>query len=177
MELYKVESDMKYIDDISRLYKAAFYADERKPFDEMTELSVNNDIHFYYAILLDGQFIGFMHLSRCIDNSVMLNYFVIIKELRNKGYGMQAMKLLQDNFKRNIWIEVEADDLPINNRRIGFYQRCGFNINEFDFIAYNVHYRLMSNLHEVTFNEYYDTRIGIAMPFSKETVKQSIYLV
>lgn len=55
-------------------------------------------------------------------------------EVRNKGYGAQIMKAITELFDNLIVLEVEMPEDEMSRRRIGFYERCGFNLCEKEYM-------------------------------------------
>jgi GNAT superfamily N-acetyltransferase len=73
-----------------------------------------------------------------LDSFYFVEHFAIYGEYRNKGYGSVAVGLILDRFKRVV-LEAEPHDGGIASRRLGFYERGGFVINDFPYIQPSYH--------------------------------------
>lgn len=69
------------------------------------------------------------------DEFVFLEHFAVSEELRGQGIGSLMMKELQKNSgDKPIVLEAEPPDTDnIALRRIEFYKRLGFSVNEFEY--------------------------------------------
>ena len=90
----------------------------------------------------------------------MLDYFAVCEEVREKGYGSAAIKLLKEDYIKwsGMIFEVEDDDAAdteeekqIRQRRIAFYERNGVVMMKQKSQAFGVDFKLMVlNLGNVT---------------------------
>lgn len=67
------------------------------------------------------------------DEFYFLEHFAVQPELRGGGIGSQIMQSYLQSSEKPIIIEVEADESEISLRRINFYRRLGFHLNEFGY--------------------------------------------
>ena len=68
------------------------------------------------------------------DSFSYLENFAVRKELRGRGTGRGMLLELADICPGRLILEVEKPDTDIARRRIGFYKRCGFFMNDYDYI-------------------------------------------
>ncbi|MGN1338941.1 MAG: GNAT family N-acetyltransferase [Oscillospiraceae bacterium] len=80
----------------------------------------------------DGVPAGFMNYYLFEgENIAFLEHFAMSPELRGNGTGSRLMRYFQDiTAPRNIVLEVELPEGEVQRRRIAFYQRMGFALNE-----------------------------------------------
>lgn len=121
-------SSAPYFDKAWELYEEAFPLNERRLFDAQVKLMSDSKYHF--DILIDNnQLIGFL-LWWNLETFRYIDHFATSKQLRNKGYG----KLIIENFinsnDKPILLEVELPVSELNKRRIKFYERIGFKLNQ-----------------------------------------------
>lgn len=65
------------------------------------------------------------------DNIIFVEHFAVAKELRGQGIGSVLMSYLKEiTFPSLIVLEVEPPDGETERRRISFYQRLGFYLND-----------------------------------------------
>lgn len=62
-----------------------------------------------------------------------IDHFATGVEQRNKGIGKLILNKFIDRVDKPILLEVELPTSDINERRIKFYERVGFKLNEHDY--------------------------------------------
>lgn len=122
---------------------------ERKSLKDI-EKSFLKNITKIIKITENDNFIGFIITNALEDKKYLqLDYFAILPQYQNKGYGTKALEILKEQSKKynGIFIEVEKADLGNNkdeNRlrkeRIKFYERIGFYKLDCDLDLYTVIY-------------------------------------
>lgn len=126
-------------------YKKLFPAIERKPY-KLIKRQCELGITKIWKIVEYDKFVGFI-ISTTIDSVkyAYLEYFAILPEHQNNGYGTKAIELLKEQYKNcnGIFVEVEkaesAEDIT-KIKRVNFYERLGFYKLGFDIILYTVSY-------------------------------------
>lgn len=131
-------------------YKKLFPENERKSY-RLLKHTYSKGITQIIKIVDNNEFVGFMIINK-IENIqyLCLDYFAILPQYQNKGYGTQALKLLKEQCKNynGIYVEVERarnddteeDKIKIN--RIKFYENIGFYKLSFDLLLFSVEYSL-----------------------------------
>ena len=149
MEDIKLEEiDIKeFKEDIYIHYVEAFPEEERKPFS-LIKNTYDRGYMKLIKILNNDSLLGFMILNRIKNNGyAVLDYFAILPQYRNKGFGTKALKLLLEKEKNSsgIFIEIEKVGLGINNednlireKRKKFYEEIGFKKLKFDLLLFGV---------------------------------------
>ena len=97
----------------------------------------------------DGTALGYalVWLPRARDGG-LLEYLGVLRGKRNNGLGTQALPLLLEHYGQ-IFGEVEAptSDDPAENElrrhRIGFYERNGFRVLDYECALFGVHFNCM----------------------------------
>ncbi len=142
------------------LYKTAFPPAERIPFWLLKRACKKGKAEFL-SITEKGEFIG---IAYCVlmETKVSLFYFAIEEKLRNGGYGSCVLSLLKERYcGKRIYLEAEKPDEHAENnqerlRRIGFYNRNGFEHCGYDITEFGVTYDILSWGGTVTPREYKD---------------------
>ena len=122
---------------------------ELKPLRTMLRLM---DMGQYDPLLItddDGNALGYalVWLPRA-RNGGLLEYLGVLRGKRNNGLGTQALPLLMEHYGQ-IFGEVEAptSDDPAENElrrhRIGFYERNGFRVLDYECALFGVHFKCM----------------------------------
>lgn len=123
-------SDFPKVYDIM---EEAFPASETRPYDEAKGLIKDPN----YKILLvknkKGKLGGFL----AVWNFPTFNFaehFAIRKAMRGMGLGSAALKRFLKGTSKPLILEVESYDTPAAKRRINFYERLGFVLNDISYI-------------------------------------------
>ncbi|MDC9723555.1 MAG: GNAT family N-acetyltransferase [Urechidicola sp.] len=117
-----------YFDKAWELYEEAFPLNERRLYDAQVVLM--SDTKYHFDILIeDNQLIGFL-LWWDLETFRYIDHFATSKQLRNKGFGKLILEQFINNNSKPILLEVELPDSEINQRRIKFYKRIGFKLNQ-----------------------------------------------
>lgn len=122
-------------DPVSRLMEISFPPDERRPYKEQKELlkqpqytvyTVQEDTHApdIKAFLAVWQFASF----------AFLEHFAVNPDCRCSGVGSAALKELIGLLPVPLCLEAEPPSDALSSRRIGFYQRNGFYVNEYYYV-------------------------------------------
>lgn len=130
-------------------YVKLFPKEERKPY-KMIEESYQKGILNIIKIVDDDIFVGFVITNSIKNNKYLqIDYFAILPQYQNKGYGTKVFKILQEISKEyyGLFIEIEKLGLgesdkenKIRIRRAEFYERIGFYKLNFDLNLFNVIY-------------------------------------
>ncbi|MFR9619811.1 MAG: GNAT family N-acetyltransferase [Rikenellaceae bacterium] len=110
------------------LYESAFPLEERRAHDYHIETLERPNYHFE-AILDQSQPIGFIGWWD-LNEMVYIEHFATSPTLRGGGYGGRVLQQFIEQMQRPIILEVEHPTDNISQRRIGFYQRLGFQLNQ-----------------------------------------------
>ncbi len=129
MNLIRLKSiSDNYFQEAWKLHEAAFPFEERRSLDNQIEVLQHESYHF--DILIDNdQFIGFI-LWWDFETHRYIDHFATAVEQRNKGIGKLMLNQFIDSDNKPIILEVELPTSNINKRRISFYERVGFKLND-----------------------------------------------
>lgn len=120
-------------DDFFKLIKEAFPSIERRNYEEQKELLkeveyeiiVNkNKKHRINAFLANWKF----------DEFNFIEHFAVANELRGYGLGTLMLKDYLSKSNKLIFLEVEFPEDNTSMRRIEFYERVGFYLNDFHYL-------------------------------------------
>lgn len=122
-----VSSHSPYYPFVEQLLTLSFPAEEYRPLAEWKRLTDEKQAFHNQVILDDGQPVGLVtHWD--FDRFCYVEHLAISPDARNGGYGGRLLQLLQQQLKRPIVLEVEKPQEEMARRRIGFYQRHGFEL-------------------------------------------------
>ncbi|MFI3264590.1 MAG: GNAT family N-acetyltransferase [Rikenellaceae bacterium] len=113
------------------LYISAFPEEERRLKEYHAE-TMQRDI-FHFDIVLDDRMpIGIVAWWD-FDEWRFIEHFATSSAVRGKGYGAQILTQFAQEAQKPIILEVEHPTEEICRRRIRFYQRLGFILNEYHY--------------------------------------------
>jgi ribosomal protein S18 acetylase RimI-like enzyme len=115
-----------------KIYGEAFPEDERRSLSQQMMLMESPMYSFKY--LFDCQELaGFLTYWK-LDGFVYIDHFAISRILRGKGLGEKALADFLLNQNQDVVLEVEKPENETAKKRIAFYERLGFFLNEYDYL-------------------------------------------
>ncbi len=119
-------------DKVYPIFEESFPTDERRPYEAERALLARED--FKMLSYKDNEVIkGFITVYELCD-IVFAEHFAIDQRYRNQGLGSIILKDLQEMTNKMICLEVEPPITDIAKRRIEFYRRGGFYLNDYFYI-------------------------------------------
>ncbi|MDR2935749.1 MAG: GNAT family N-acetyltransferase [Rikenellaceae bacterium] len=114
-----------------RLYKKSFPPQERRQL--RTQRKVMDNPRYHFDLITDeGLFVGFV-LWWGFDDIRYIEHLATSPRLRGKGCGRRILERFVSGSDAPILLEVEHPTDEIGWRRIGFYRRAGFILNEYPY--------------------------------------------
>lgn len=125
IKIIEINTRHKHYPFLETLLHSAFPEVERR---DTSEQRKNSDCHplFHSNLIMDNEKPVGLLTYWDFDSFIYIEHFAIDGQLRNKGYGQQALSLLKGQVQRSIVLEAEEPSDELTARRIGFYQRQGF---------------------------------------------------
>lgn len=117
-----------YFSQAWELYLEAFPPEERKTFEAQTRI-MKNPMYHYDVIVVENELIGFL-LWWDLEEVRYVDHFATVKKQRNKGYGKLILEKFMNDREKPVLLEVELPESSLNERRIKFYERIGFKLNQ-----------------------------------------------
>ena len=114
---------------IEELIETSFPIEERRDVTKQRKLIDENENFYCNVIEEDGKAIGVINYWQ-LDDFYYLEHFATDPTLRNGGYGSKTLELLRKSVDKPIILEAEEPLDEMSRRRIGFYQRQGFTLQE-----------------------------------------------
>ena len=133
IKLIEIKTHHKLYSFIEELMNAAFPMQERRDSDLQRNIT-NLYAQFHNCIIMDkdtpiGLLTYWDFTSFCY-----IEHFAIAKEVQNKGYGQMALSHLKKRIKVPIVLEVEEPIDETSKKRIRFYKRQGFLLQEVPYL-------------------------------------------
>lgn len=117
---------------VYKLLELSFPPDERRHYCGQLEL-LNDEKYRIYARLSDDRLAGFLSVWD-FNKHAYIEHFAVAPEYRNIGLGSEILGKLLNYLGKPVCLEVEKPENEIARRRIGFYKRNGFFLNEYPYI-------------------------------------------
>ncbi len=164
--------------ELTRLYQTEMVFDfpksELKPLSGMLRLM---DMGRYEPLLAleDGEALGYAMIWLAGDGEgALLEYLGVLRGKRNGGLGTRLLTTLEKRYGQ-LFGEVEAPDSSdeeenqLRRRRMGFYQRNGFRVLDYECALFGVHFnciyrgaetddRKVQAMHRSVYGDYFSSK-------------------
>lgn len=120
-------------DQVFALMEASFPPDEYRPYQAQKALLEKNCYEIYVLRSETGQVIALMAVWNLGDYA-FVEHLAVDPACRNGGLGAQMLRQAADCFQKPLCLEVELPETELAARRIGFYRRNGFFLNEYPYV-------------------------------------------
>lgn len=118
--------------EVYPVMEESFPSDERRSYEDQMALLKEED--YVMLGLWEGEdFIGFI-AGWDFGGFVYGEHLAVTPEKRNGGLGDRMVKAFLERFGKPFFIEVEPPEDELTRRRIGFYERNGFVLNDYDYV-------------------------------------------
>lgn len=122
----------KNFDEIFAIMKASFPRDEMRKEEEQRALFGESE-YAVFAVRENGAAIGFIAVWD-FPEMLYIEHFAVNPALRGGGLGTKMLGELISACKKPICLEAEPPESDMAKRRIGFYERNGFFLNDYPYI-------------------------------------------
>lgn len=129
MELLNVDE----FEDFFQLMELSFPDCEYRKKEEQKALFENPRYCVYGMHSDSGKIKAFLSMWK-FDNFYFFEHFAVNPQFRNEGLGSGMLKELVGTLNRPVCLEVELPETELACRRIGFYERNGFCLNDFPYV-------------------------------------------
>lgn len=122
-------------DKVFRIMELSFPEDEFRTYDEQKALLKNAYYQIYVLTNENGEEIKAFVSIWQFHKMVYIEHLAVNPEFRNGKLGTRILQELQSMYPdQQICLEVELPEEEMAVRRIGFYERNGFYLNEYDYM-------------------------------------------
>ncbi|MEG2159354.1 MAG: GNAT family N-acetyltransferase, partial [Clostridia bacterium] len=126
--------------NFSKIYDVidiAFPYEEKREKAEMEAL-LNEEGYHFCGIKVDDKNVGVL-VYWDISDRIYVEYIAILPEYRNGGISSKVLSRFLEQAQSCV-LEVEMPETEMALRRIGFYQRLGFVVNEYAYSQPSYHH-------------------------------------
>ncbi len=124
--------DISEFDKMYSVMEKSFPVDEHRPYDEQKALFQNEYYNAYGEI--DGEILKGFIAAWNFPEILFIEHFAVNSECRNQGIGAKLLDNLISLYNKPTCLEVEPPEDDMAQRRIGFYERNGFFLNNYPYI-------------------------------------------
>ena len=119
-------------DKMYQIMSQSFPPDEFRPYDEQKAL-LDNPLYSEYTLIDGDEMKAFIAVWN-FDSFMYVEHFAVNPMHRNGGLGSQILSEIKSVFQKNVCLEVEPPENDVSRRRIEFYKRNGFYLNDYPYI-------------------------------------------
>ncbi|MGG4664172.1 GNAT family N-acetyltransferase [Providencia vermicola] len=113
---------------VNQLYDQAFPRYEQRSYQGRKSI-LNHDDYYLYYFTDNNVFVGFIGCWK-INEYFYIEHLAISDSLRGQGYGQKVLKQFCHDVGLVI-LEIDPVIDEISQKRLSFYQHCGFQQNEY----------------------------------------------
>lgn len=124
-------------DSVYEKMKAAFPYEERRDYIDQKECLGKK--HFNFFEIFDGEAPAGFVTPWVFDEFVYIEHLAIDEDKRSGGYGSKAVEKIKEFYKKPVILEAEVPDTEQQIKRIRFYERLGFKVNEYAYLQPSYH--------------------------------------
>lgn len=130
IECRRIEnSSNTLLEKVERTYNDSFPKAERRAFFLVRKLIDSERRFSVSALVRDSEYVGFI-TAWSFSCFTYIEHFAIDPSARNEGIGGKAMREFIASCPTPIVLEVEMPTDEMSVRRIGFYERLGFTLDD-----------------------------------------------
>lgn len=120
-------------DGVFRIMEKSFPIDEFRTYEEQKALMDNNLYSIYGNYGENGGVKAFIAVWE-FSEFVYVEHFAVDPDCRNGGLGGKILHALMSQTDKPVCLEVEPPETEMAERRINFYRRNGFFLNEYPYM-------------------------------------------
>lgn len=125
--------DKNDFDKLFRLMEISFPTDEYRTYEEQKALLEDPQYRVWARYTQQGDIQGFLAVW-VLDTFSFVEHFAVDPNYRNSGIGAAMLSELVEMCPNRICLEVELPEGELACRRIGFYQRNRFVLNDYTYM-------------------------------------------
>ncbi len=115
------------------LMKSSFPKEERRSCAEFKALAKSSAYYKIYSLFKEGSLIAFFTVWE-FTGFRFGDHFAVAPQIRNSGIGSMLLSQILNESSRPFILEVELPENEMAARRLNFYLRNGFKLNNFPYL-------------------------------------------
>ncbi|MBE6274506.1 MAG: GNAT family N-acetyltransferase [Bacteroides sp.] len=133
IKLQEIKTTHEHYPFMENLLQTAFPLQERRDSEQQRHNTDENPL-FHNALITDDDTPVGLLTYWTFPSFVYIEHFAIDSRLRNGGYGSKALEAFKQRVAAPIVLEAEEPTDELTRRRISFYQRQGFIMQEIPYL-------------------------------------------
>ena len=128
------ELDRKDFDKVYEIMQLSFPRDEYRPYEGQKAL-LDEEVYQIYVLMDEDadEMKGLITVWE-YEHLGFVEHLAVNPKYRNDGLGSQILKEAAEILGKMMCLEVELPETEIAQRRIGFYKRNGYYLNEYPYV-------------------------------------------
>ena len=122
-----------HFEDVYDLMVTSFPSSERRTYEDQKALLNKSNYEIKTNHDNKGNLLSFMAIWQ-LETSHFIEHLAVSPLSRGTGIGASVMKEMLKNSEKPVLLEVELPENEIAKKRIQFYERLGFHLNEHDYV-------------------------------------------
>ncbi len=135
MELQKITK--QNLDEFYEIHKKDFCYGERRSKGKLKEILNEQSFSSNY-VCFDGNRVGYLNYWD-FGEFVFVEHIAIFESMRGTGYGSKILSEFINKIKKNVILEVEPPEDEVSIKRIHFYEKLGFVLNDYNYTQPSYH--------------------------------------
>ena len=127
-----IKLNINHFDEVFSIMSQSFPLDEYRTYDEQKTL-MKNPIYSIYGYFDENELKGFAAIYN-FNEFIFIEHLAVSIKYRNQGIGEFILNQLHQQYSQMICLEVEPPLNELSKRRIDFYKRNQFYLNEYEYI-------------------------------------------
>lgn len=119
-------------EEVWEIMEASFPISEHRSREEQRKL-LEEDTYRLYGIRQDKKCTAFLAVWM-LENFCFVEHFAVSSSVRNQGMGAAILQHFLKETEEQVILEVELPKTELSKRRIRFYERNGFYLNEYPYM-------------------------------------------
>lgn len=126
-----IDMDEKYFDSFFNILKNSLPTNEIRDYlSQKNLLSKNN---YKPLMFKENDEILAIMATWDFEDFIFIEHLAVDTKLRGKGVGTELIKNYLNKHKKNIFLEVETPNSDVSKKRVLFYEKLGFYLNNFSY--------------------------------------------
>lgn len=126
-----INMDEKYFDSFFNILKNSIPENERRDYSSQKKLLSNSS--YKPLVFRENDEILAIMATWEFEDFIFIEHLAVDSELRGKGVGTELVKNYLNKYKKNIFLEVEPPSTDVSKKRVSFYEKLGFCLNNFSY--------------------------------------------
>lgn len=160
------------LDKVEKTYNDSFPEAERRVFFLVKELVKEEPRFTVYTLFRNGAYAGFITAWQ-FESFAYVEHFAIDESARNGGIGAEAMRQFMALCDVPVILEVEIPSEEMSKRRIGFYERLGYALD--NHVYYQPPYRQGEEFLEMRLMSYGNIDLQQSFEEVKDCIHRYVY--